>query len=145
MFEVQILYNSGVLISPSHFKNKYVKQTNCLPTLFKNFFMEYNFVSLLLLRFLWTWLFLFLSMNIFFIDCINLFPVWLQNQLISAGLEPHTEKSCIASYYRQFSTNMKIKVTNLKSLVFSLAFVPSGFKSFYFNIREKLSMIRCDK
>ena len=34
------------------------------------------------------------------------FPVWLRNRLISAGLEPvtsNTEKSCIASYYRQFS------------------------------------------
>ena len=33
------------------------------------------------------------------------FPVWLQNRLISTGLEPvlsHTEKSCIASYYKQF-------------------------------------------
>ena len=32
------------------------------------------------------------------------FPVWLQNRLISAGLEPvliHTERSCIASYFRK--------------------------------------------
>ena len=38
------------------------------------------------------------------------FPVWLRKRLISAVLEPvlsHTEKSCITSYYRQFSTNYK--------------------------------------
>ena len=32
---------------------------------------------------------------------LTLFPEWLRNQLISAGLEPvlsHTEKSCIVSY-----------------------------------------------
>ena len=43
-------------------------------------------------------------------------PVWLQNRLISAGLEPvlsNTEKSCIASYYRQFFTNIKIKIMKL--------------------------------
>ena len=36
--------------------------------------------------------------------------VWLRNRIISAGLESglsHTEKSCKASYYRQFSTNIK--------------------------------------
>ncbi len=36
------------------------------------------------------------------------FPVWLRNPIISAGLElvlTHTKKSCIASYYKQFSTN----------------------------------------
>ena len=40
------------------------------------------------------------------------FPVWHQNRLISAGLEPilsHTEKLCIASNYRQFSMNINIK------------------------------------
>ena len=39
-------------------------------------------------------------------------PVWLQNRLISAGLEPfigHTETTCIASYYN-FYTNIKIKI-----------------------------------
>ena len=41
-------------------------------------------------------------------------PLWLRNRLISAGLElvvSHSEKSCLASYYRQFSTNNKIKKT----------------------------------
>ena len=41
------------------------------------------------------------------------FPVWPRNRLIFAGLEPfliHTEKACIASYYRQFSMNDKIKI-----------------------------------
>ena len=43
---------------------------------------------------------------------IILFPLQHRHRLISAGLEPvlgHTEKSCIASYYRQLSTNIKIK------------------------------------
>ena len=41
---------------------------------------------------------------------------WLQNQLLSAGLEPvlgNTEKSCIAVYYREFSTNIKKKLTQV--------------------------------
>ena len=38
------------------------------------------------------------------------FSVWLRNRLLSAGLEPvFSQKLCIASNYRQFSTNMKIK------------------------------------
>ena len=44
------------------------------------------------------------------------FPVWLRNRLISAGLESalsHTEKSCIASYYKQYSTNF-IKIKNIR-------------------------------
>ena len=43
---------------------------------------------------------------------VNPDPLWLRNRLISAGLEPvlsHTEKLCLALYYRQFSTNTKIK------------------------------------
>ncbi len=43
------------------------------------------------------------------------FPVWLRNQLLSAGLEPvlsQTENSCIASNYRQFSKNIKINHKN---------------------------------
>ena len=41
----------------------------------------------------------------------NKILVWLHNRLISSGLEPdlsHTGKSCIASDYRQFSTNIEI-------------------------------------
>ena len=37
----------------------------------------------------------------------------LQNRLISAGLDPvlrHTEKSCIASHYRQFFKNLDIVI-----------------------------------
>ena len=40
---------------------------------------------------------------------IILFPVWLPNRLISAGLEPvlrHIYLVCIASYYRQFYTKI---------------------------------------
>ena len=42
---------------------------------------------------------------------ILIFAVWLRNLLISTGLKPvlcHTEKSCIVSYYIQFSTNIKM-------------------------------------
>ena len=42
---------------------------------------------------------------------VILFPVWLRNRLLSAGLElvlRHTEKSCIVSYYRQFFMNIKM-------------------------------------
>ena len=38
-----------------------------------------------------------------------------RNRLISAGLEPvlsQTEKSCITSCYRQFSTNIKNSLDN---------------------------------
>ena len=39
---------------------------------------------------------------------LNYFTVWLRNRVTSAGFEPvlsNAEKSCIASYYRQFSMN----------------------------------------
>ncbi len=68
------------------------------------------------------------------------FPVWLRNRLLSAGLEPvlsQTEKACIEPNYRQFSTNIKIKIIKLK---------PSfNLKIFSFDIRGKLSIIRCNK
>ena len=44
------------------------------------------------------------------------FPVSLRNRLISTGLEmvlSHTKKSCMASYYRPFLTNVKIKIIKL--------------------------------
>ena len=50
----------------------------------------------------------------------KLFPVWLRNQFISTGLETvlsHTEKLCIALYYRQFSKNIKIKILKLKPVL----------------------------
>ena len=82
-------------------------------------------------------------------------PVWLRNRLLSAGLEPVlslTEKSCVASNYRQFSTNIKIKIIKLKPSFVSpglrpLAADKTGFnlKIFHFDIRGKLSIIRCDK
>ena len=49
-------------------------------------------------------------------------PVWLQNRLISAELEPvlsNTEKSCIASNYKQFSADIKIKIIKLKPVLFA--------------------------
>ena len=41
---------------------------------------------------------------------IKVFQVWFRYRLISASLDPVLsldEKSCIASYFRQFSTNIK--------------------------------------
>ena len=43
---------------------------------------------------------------------------WLRNQLISARLEPVPRKSCVASYYRQFPMNIKIKITKLIPVLF---------------------------
>ena len=43
----------------------------------------------------------------------TIFPVWLRNRLTSTGLEPvlsHTKNYVIALYYRQFSSNFKIKI-----------------------------------
>ena len=57
----------------------------------------------------------------------RMFPVWLRNWLIFTGLElvlSHTEKSCIASYYREVFTNLG---------------------NFHFNICGKLSIIWCDE
>ena len=53
---------------------------------------------------------------VYFLFKRKTFPVWFRNRLLSAGLEPvlnQTEKSCIASNYRQFSTNIKIKIIKL--------------------------------
>ena len=45
------------------------------------------------------------------------------------GLElvlSHTEKLCIGSYYRQFSTNIKIKLIKSIPVLLARAFGPSG-------------------
>ena len=91
----------------------------------------------------------------YFLKKNNNFPVWLRNRLLSAGLEPvlsKTEKACIASNYRQFSTNIKIKIIKLKPSFVSPSLRPpaadkTGFnlKIFHFDIRGKLSIIRCDE
>ena len=97
--------------------------------------------------FIWK---IFKNVNSFIM--IYVFPVWLQNRLISAGLEPvlcHTGKLCIVSNYRQFSTFSKIK-KNMKFV--SPGHQPLGanktgfnFIIFHFNICGKLSVIRWDK
>ena len=54
--------------------------------------------------------------------------VWLQNRLISGGLEPiisHTEMLCITSYYRQLSTKIKIKIINLILVLLAWTFGPN--------------------
>ena len=51
------------------------------------------------------------------------------NRFISAGLEmvpKRAQKLCIASFYRQFSTNIKIKIINL--IPFVLARVSGPLK-----------------
>ena len=58
-------------------------------------------------------------------------PVWLPNRLIFVGLElvfSHTEKSCIVSYYIQFSTN-----TKCTPVLLARAFGISGLKKTCFN------------
>ena len=53
------------------------------------------------------------------------FLVWIRNRFISAVLQPvlsHTEKSCKASYYRQFSINIKIKIIKLIPVLLAQAF-----------------------
>ena len=47
--------------------------------------------------------------------------IWLRNRLITAELEPvlsHTKKTCIASFYKQFSTNIK-KIIKLIQVLLS--------------------------
>ena len=64
--------------------------------------------------------------------CI-IFTVWLRNRLIFAGLKlvlSHTEiyVVCIASYYRQFSTNVEIKILKLKPVFLDRAFGYAGLR-----------------
>ena len=64
-------------------------------------------------------------MSFFLTIYIKLFPVWLRNRSLSAELEPvlsHTERSCIASYYKQFYINIKIKTTELIPVLSMWAF-----------------------
>ena len=82
---------------------------------------------------------------------LRLTYLMLINRLISVGLKQvlsHTEKSCIASYYRKFFTNIKIKIMKLTPVLLDRAFVPAGITNrfysynFHFNIRGKLSIIQ---
>ncbi len=63
--------------------------------------------------------------------------VRLQNQLIPAGLEPilsRTEKSWIALYYRQLSTNIKIKILKLIPVLLARALGPWGITNWFYFI-----------
>ena len=66
------------------------------------------------------------------------FPVWLRNRLISGGLE-------------QVLSQIKIKIIKLIPALLDRAFGSSWLTKrvlildFYFNIRGKLSTIRCGK
>ena len=65
--------------------------------------------------------------------------------LFSADLEPvlsHTEKSCIALYYRQFSADVKIEsIPVLLALTFGPNKTGLNLIIFHFNIHGKLSII----
>ena len=55
------------------------------------------------------------------------FPVCIQNQIISGGLEPvlsKLKKTCVVSYHRQFCTSNRIKIRKLKLIpvLFALVF-----------------------
>ncbi len=66
------------------------------------------------------------------------FPVWLWNQLQSAGLEPvlsQTEKLCIASNYRQYTTNTKIKIIKLIPVLSARAFSLSRLTKLVLNLK----------
>ena len=74
-----------------------------------------------------------------------IFPVWLWNRLVYSGLKPvirHTEKSCTASYYRQFSSTFKIKI---KIWLPVLGENKNGFNLIIFHFRGTLSIIPSDK
>ena len=68
------------------------------------------------------------------------FPVWPRNRLISGRLEPvlsHTEKSCLASYYRQFFheyliKNHKIHTSFVGHGLRSLGAYKTGYKLIFF-------------
>ena len=75
---------------------------------------------------------------------IIIVPLWLWNRLISRGLEPvlsHTEKSCIASNYRQFSTNHKNNISFVSPGLRPLGSNKICFLLiiFHFNVHRKLS------
>ena len=57
------------------------------------------------------------------------------------------EKSYIASYYRQFSTNIKVKLIPLllTQVVGLSALTGFDLLIFHFNCHKKLSIIRCNK
>ena len=77
---------------------------------------------------------------------ISYFSVWLKNQIISVGLIP------VLRITEKFSANIKIKITKLIPVLLACGLRHFGAKKTGFNvlicnfkIREKLSMIRCDK
>ena len=67
----------------------------------------------------------------------KMFSSMASNQLISDGLEPvqsHTEKNHL-EHYKQFSTNITIKITKLICTSFvSLIFRPLRNKTFFISI-----------
>ena len=71
---------------------------------------------------------------------------------IITSTQSYWKKTCIASYYRKFTTYIKVKETRLKPILLVRVCHPLGINKTSFNlvishfhIREKLSIIRCDK
>ena len=72
------------------------------------------------------------------------------NRFISAGLEmvpKRAQKLCIASFYRQFSTNIKIKNHKFNTICASLGLRPlkDNKTGFILIIFVLISMESCDK
>ena len=87
------------------------------PFLMAGFIEEINYnISLIcsFIRTFWTIIIIFAPNLILKLE--NFILVLLRKRLISDGLEPvlrYTERSCTASNYRQFSTNINIKIVKL--------------------------------
>ena len=78
---------------------------------------------------------------------IHIFPAWLQNRIISAGLEAvlsHTEKSCIISYYRQFSTKIKNKIHKINTSFVNMGLRLLGANKTGFNSIEFFILISAE-
>ena len=62
------------------------------------------------------------------------FLAWLWTRIICAGLQPstETEKSFLATWYRQFSTNIKINTIKLLQNLLDWVFCPSGLTKLFF-------------
>ena len=67
--------------------------------------------------------------------------VWFRNRLKSAGLEQvlsHTEKSCTALPYRQFSMNIKVKIIKLNTGFVTKIFQNYSNKTHTITYKKKL-------
>ncbi len=106
------------------------------PYLYQSTIQSHTYIHKQLLRaqILWKLLFVCMSFCAFYFTLQFLF-IWIWNRLLSDGIEPvlrQTGKSCIASNYRQLLRPKGANITGFILLIF------------HFDIRGKLSIIRCD-